>query len=87
MIEVTSVKLIKTESFFKNEGRVIAIASVVINGAICINNIRVVKKEDKTFICFPNKRNPIGEYKDVVYPINNQTREIIQDAILKEYNK
>ena len=82
MIEVTSVKLTK-----KEYGAVTATASVVINNAICINNISLVETKGKRFISFPSRQISTGEFRDIVYPINSETREIIEKAIIEEYNK
>ena len=82
-VEVTSVKLTKTHNF----GEAKAIASIVINNAICINNIRVIEAKNKTFIAMPSKKTPTGEFRDIAYPINQETRDIIEKSILKEYEK
>ena len=33
------------------------------------------------------KRTPDGEFKDIAHPINSETREIIQSAVLLAYNE
>ena len=33
----------------------------------------------------PSKRMPDGEYKDIAHPISSAAREMIQSAVLKEY--
>ena len=35
----------------------------------------------------PSRKTPDGEFKDIAHPINTQTREKIQVAILTEYEK
>lgn len=35
----------------------------------------------------PNIRTANGEFKDLVFPLNQETREAMQKAILDEYNK
>jgi stage V sporulation protein G len=35
----------------------------------------------------PSRKTPDGEFKDIAHPINTQTREKIQKAILEEYEK
>jgi stage V sporulation protein G len=35
----------------------------------------------------PSRRTPDGEFKDIAHPINTETREKIQKAILDEYEK
>ena len=81
MIQVTKVNIYNTE----NLGEVKAIASIVLNDAIAINNIKIINGRNGLFIGMPSRKNSNGEFKDIVYPINAETREIIQAAILKEY--
>ncbi|MEG1500057.1 MAG: septation protein SpoVG family protein, partial [Clostridia bacterium] len=37
------------------------------------------------FISMPSRKTPDGEYKDIVHPINTETREQIRDAVLLAY--
>lgn len=83
MIEVTKVNIYETE----NLGEVKAVASIVVNNAIAINNIKIINGKKGLFIGMPSRKTLTGEFKDIVYPINTETREIIQIAILKEYKK
>ena len=81
MIQVTKVNIYKAE----NLGAVKAIASIVINDAIAINNIKIINGKKGLFIAMPSRKASNGEFKDIVYPINTETREIIEKAILTEY--
>ena len=54
--------------------------------------IRLVTKDDKIingregmFISMPSRKTPDGEYKDIVHPINTETREQIKTAVLSAY--
>ena len=35
----------------------------------------------------PSRKTPDGEFKDIAHPINAETREIIQKAIIEKYNE
>jgi len=35
----------------------------------------------------PSRQTPDGEYKDIVHPLNTETREAISNVILAEYEK
>ena len=35
----------------------------------------------------PSKKTPEGEYKDIVHPLNTETREMIKKAVLEEFEK
>ncbi len=83
MIKVTDVKVVKLDT----NNKIRAVASIVINNAICIKNIKLMENNQQFFIGFPSMRTPNGEYKDLAHPINQETRELIQNAIIEEFLK
>ena len=83
-MEITSIKLIKLTDTYNH---VKAIASVIIDNALCINNIKVIETREKTFLSFPSRKMPNEKIQDIVYPINAEARAILTDAILDEYRK
>ena len=38
------------------------------------------------FIAMPSRKTPSGDFKDIAHPINPETREKIQKAILDAYD-
>lgn len=82
-VKVTEVKIIKLNETMRAK----AMASVVLNDCICINDIRVLEGKEGLFISMPSRKKENGQFKDIVHPINADTREKIQKAILEEYNK
>lgn len=83
MIKITNINMKKIES----ENRCKAVVSIVINDAICINDIKIVEGQFGLFIVMPSRKKPNGEFKDVAHPINSEAREIIQKAIIEKYNE
>lgn len=83
MIEISDIRIRKIES----TSRCRAVVSIVINNLICISNIKVIESQNGLFIAMPNFRNAKGEFKDIAFPLNQETRELMQKAILDEYNK
>lgn len=83
MIKITNINMKKIES----ENRCKAVVSIVINDAICINDIKIVEGQFGLFIVMPSRKKPNGEFKDVAHPINSEAREIIQKSIIEKYNE
>lgn len=63
------------------------VASITIEDCFIITNILIMNGKNGLFISMPNKKNTKGEYKDICYPLNAETRKQITDIILAEYNK
>lgn len=81
-IEITSVKVNKLED--SQSGRIIAVANVVINDCFIVNDIRVIKTDDKVFCSMPNRKLVTGEFRDICHPLDQETRKYIEDSILKK---
>ena len=46
---------------------------------------KVIESQNGLFIAMPSRKTPNGEFKDIAHPINAETREKIQKAILEAY--
>ena len=62
-----------------------AIVSITLDDEFVVHDIKVIEGEKGLFIAMPSRKTTTGEYRDIAHPINSQTREQIQDIILKEY--
>ncbi len=82
-MEITDVRLRKVNS----ENRMKAVASVTFDNEFVIHDIKVIESQNGLFMAMPSKKTPNGEFKDIAHPINKETREKIQNAILEAYEK
>ena len=80
-MEITDVRLRKVNS----ENRMKAVASVTFDNEFVIHDIKVIESQNGLFMAMPSKKTPNGEFKDIAHPINKETREKIQQAILEAY--
>ena len=78
---ITDVRIRKLHS----EGRMKAIVSITFDDAFAVYDIKVVEGDKGLFVAMPSKRMPDGEYKDIAHPITSGVREMVQSAVLKEY--
>lgn len=71
----------------KEDSKLKAVASMTLDGCFVIHDIKVIEGEQGFFISMPSRKTPNGEYKDIVHPLNTETREVIIKRILEEYQK
>jgi stage V sporulation protein G len=71
----------------KDGSKLKAVASITIDECFVIHDIKIIEGKEGFFISMPSRKTPDGEYRDIVHPINTETREQIIDAILKAYQK
>jgi len=82
-MQITDIRVRKIESSSKMK----AIVSITIDDAFVIHDIKVIESPTRLFIAMPSRQNREGEYKDIAHPINSETREMLQNAILEAYEK
>ena len=82
-MQATDIRIRKINT----EGRMKAIVSITFDDAFAVHDIKVVEGDKGLFVAMPSKRMPDGEYKDIAHPISSEVREVIQNAVLKEYEK
>lgn len=83
-MDITSVNV---RAFEKEGNRMKGIATIVLNDAIAIHDIRIIEGDNGLFIAMPSRKTATGEYRDIAHPINTEIRTAFQDAILAEYQK
>lgn len=82
-MNITEVKI---RLLKQGEGKLKAVATVIIDGCFAVHDIKVIENDKSYFISMPSKKLPYGDYKDIVHPLNNETREKLSTAILTEFH-
>ena len=78
---ITDVRIRKIAT----EGKMKPIVSVTFDNEFVVHDIKVIEGQNGLFIAMPSRKTPDGEFKDIAHPINTDTREKIQESILKAY--
>ena len=83
-MEITSVTVRKRE---RENSRMKGIASVIIDDCFKIHDIRIIEGDNGLFIAMPSRKTTTGGYRDIAHPMNSETRELFEKAILEAYDK
>jgi stage V sporulation protein G len=70
-----------------NEGLLRAYVNIVFDNCFMIREIRVIESPNGLFLSFPTKKLRDGTHWDIAFPANAETRNMMQQAILAEYEK
>ncbi len=81
-MNITDVKI-----FPVNEKKVKAYASIVFDDCFIVRDLKVIHGENKLFVAMPSKKMRDGSYRDMVHPLNNETRQKIESSVLEVYEK
>jgi stage V sporulation protein G len=79
------VKIYKT----KGEGAVKAFATVTLDDAYAVRNLKIVDGTKGLFVAMPSEpieRDGKQEYRDTFHPVNSDARKVLVDAVMDAYN-
>ena len=65
-------------------GNLKAIASMTIDDCIAVHELKVIQT-DHLFVAMPSRKDEVGNYHDIVHPINESARNLIESAVLSAY--
>lgn len=84
-MQVTAVTFVPIEG--AEQKSLIGIASVTLDNALVVKEIRLIKGKYGVFLGFPSKKGADDKYHDIVFPLDKEFRQTILDAVLKEIAK
>jgi stage V sporulation protein G len=82
-----NMKVTEVRIRLANEELVKAYASICFDDCFLVHEIRVIKGPTGLFISFPNRTQSEGGQRDIAFPVNAETRQMIEQAVLAEYEK
>jgi len=81
-MKVTGVKV-----FPVADDKLKAFVSVVIDHCFMVNDIKIIEGRDGRFISMPSRRRRNGKFKDIAHPLNTETRQMLEQEILREFER
>lgn len=82
IITETKIRSVNTT----DEGRLKAIVSITIDNCLAIHDIKVIEGDDRLFVAMPSRKEN-GIFRDIIHPIDEKTRNMLEDAILEGYTR
>ena len=78
------VRIVKNES-----SRIKASVSLTIDDCFVVHDIKVIELngDEGYFVAMPSREDPDGKFKDIVHPINTETREQIIKVVLEAFEE
>ncbi len=64
-----------------------AVVSITIDNELALHDVKIVSSGEKTFVVMPAKKNPNGEFRDIIHPINSRARATIETAVITAYEE
>ncbi len=81
-MEITEVKVYPV-----NEERLKAYATITIDNCFVIRDLKVILGHEGLFVAMPSKKRKDGQFRDIAHPLNQETREKIENMVFDAYKK
>ena len=81
-MQVTEVRV-----FPVDEDKLRAYVTITLDQCFVIRDLKIIKGTTGFFVSMPSKKRKDGTYKDIAHPINNETRAMIEEKIIGEYQR
>ena len=64
-----------------------AVASVTFDDCFVVHDIKVIEGSNGTFVAMPSRKMGDDDFRDIAHPINQETRDMVRDAVLRKYDE
>ncbi len=81
-MKITEVKVYPVQ----DSGRLKAYATMVFDDAFIVRDLKIIEGDNGLFVSMPSRRRKDG-FRDIVHPLNSETRQVVESAIIEEYKK
>ena len=79
-MEITDVKVIPVD-----DEKLKAFVSIVFDQCFVVTDIKVINGPKGLFVSMPSKKRKDGTFKDIAHPLNNKTRQYLEERVLGVY--
>ena len=81
-MEITQIRV-----FPVAEEKLKAFVSVIFDDCFVVSDIKIILGTNGLFVSMPSKKRKNGTFRDIAHPLNNETRRMIEEAIIEKYRE
>ena len=81
-MKITEVKVFPVEG----GGRLKAYATLVFDDCFIVRDLKVIEGDKGLFVSMPSRRRKDGTFRDIVHPLNSETRTEVENKVVEEFN-
>ena len=89
-MSITEVKVFPAKDSSKlkaDSSRLKAFAAIVLENCFIIRDLKIIEGAKGLFVSMPSRKRKDGTFRDIVHPLNSETRKMIEDRVIDEYHK
>jgi len=81
------MKITEVKVFPVDEEKLKAYAMIVFDQCFVVRDLKIISGTSGLFVAMPSKKRKDGTFKDVAHPLNRETRQEIEKAVIDEYHR
>ena len=80
------MRITEVRVFPVDEDKLRAFASIVIDDAFVVSDIKIIDGKNGRFLSMPSTKRKDGTFRDIAHPLNNETRRLIEEKVFGCYD-
>jgi stage V sporulation protein G len=81
-MEITEVRISVVDDPSK---KLRAYANITLDNCFVVRGVKIIEGNSGLFISMPSRKRPDNTYQDVAHPINNETRQMMEQVVIGAY--
>jgi len=82
-MRITEIKVLPVEG----DEKLKAYVTIKLDDCFIIRDMKVIKGTNGYFVAMPAKKMKDGTYRDLAHPLDQPTRQMIEDLVMNEFRK
>lgn len=79
------MKITEVKVFPVNEERLKAYITITIDNCFVVRDLKIIQGTTGLFVAMPSKKRKDGQFRDIAHPLNQETRNVIEDLVFEAY--
>jgi stage V sporulation protein G len=79
-VDITEIRIT-----LRDEEKLKGFANVTFDNAFVVRGLKIIAGNSGYFVSMPSRKRPDGTHQDIAHPINNETRQMIEEKVLAAY--
>ena len=80
------MRITSVQFYGESRGNFIRYAIIIIDDAIVVRGIKLIHKPDTSIlVAMPSRKKMDDTHEDIVHPINTESRQVIEQAVLSAW--
>jgi len=79
------MKITEVKVFPVNEERLKAYVSLTLDNCFVVRDLKIIQGTGGLFVAMPSKKRKDGQFRDIAHPLNQETRNMIEDAVFEAF--